>query len=215
VGVAVLALSGCSAAGIHPGVAAQVGDESITMAEVDDVATDFCEAVTPRLEQEAETVPNSYFRGGIAGTLALRSVADQVAEDYGITLDSQEYESQLAEARRGVAGLPEDIRESVLLVDSAPLYVEEVQAAVGEVVLDGDGDRQAFVAAGQEEFATWTAENEVEFDPSLNTVLRDGTLETEDRSTSFAVSETARGGNEAQPNAVLARRLPTSQRCGR
>lgn len=213
VGVAALALSGC--AGIHPGVAAQVGEESITMAEVDQIAVDFCEAVTPQLEQQAETLPNSYFRNGIAGTLALRSVADQVAEDYGVAADSAAYNDQLAQIRRSVEALPEDLRESVIRVDSAPLYIEEVQAAVGEVVLDGEGDRQAFVAAGQEAFATWVAENDVEFDPSLNTVVADGTLQSEDLSISFAVSESARNGLEQQPSGVLARRLPSSQRCGR
>ncbi|QZY29816.1 hypothetical protein [Nocardioides coralli] len=215
VGVAALTLTGCAGAGMHPGVAVQVGEESITMAEVDEIAVDFCDAVTPQLEQQAETVPNAYFRGGIAGTLALRSIADQVAEDYGITLDGEDYTAQLAQIRRGVAGLPEEVRESVLVVDSAPLYVEEVQASVGEVVLEGEGDRQAFLAAGQEEFATWVAENEVEFDPSLNTVAGEGTIRNEDRSLSFAVSETARSGNAAEPNAVLARRLPSTQRCGR
>lgn len=213
VALAALTLSGC--AGLHPGVAAQVGEESITMGEVDTIAADFCEAVEPQLEGQAETVPNAYFRGGIAGTLAMRSVADQLAEEYGVTADSNDFEQRLAELRRGVAVLPEDLRDSVIRVETAPLYVEEIQAEVGEVVLDGQGDRSEFVAAGQEEFARWVSENGVDFDPSLNTVMREGTVATEDRSVSFAVSETARGGLEEQPNSVLARQLPTTQRCGR
>lgn len=207
-----LALTGCSA--LNPGVAAQVGDETITLAEVDEVSADFCEAVAPQLEGQAETVPNSFFRGGIAGTLALRSVADQIAEDYGVSADSEEYLAQLTEIRRGVATLPEDIRDSVVEVDTTPLYVEEIQAAVGEELL-GSGEREELVAAGQEAFATWTAENDVEFDPSLNTVMRNGTVESQDLAVSFAVSEVARGGLEQQPSAVLARRTPQSQRCGR
>lgn len=213
VALAALTLSGCAA--LKPGVAAQVGEESITMDEVDQVATDFCEAVAPQLESQAETVPNSYFRGGIAGTLALRTVADEVAADFGVAADSDDYTTQIAEIRRGVASLPEDIRESVLRVESAPLYVQEIQAEVGEVVLGGDGDREAFVAAGQDEFATWIAENGVEFDPSLDTVMQDGTIADADQSISFAVSEAARGGQEQQPNSMLARQLPTTQRCGR
>lgn len=213
VAVAGLTLTGC--AGLHPGVAVEVGDETITVEEVDRIATDFCEAVEPQLEGQAESVPHAYFRGGIAGTLAMRSVASQLADEYGVTADSREYTRQLTEIQRGVASLPEDIRESVVEVQSAPLYVEEIQAEIGRTRLDGDASRQDLVAAGQEEFARWTAEHDVEFDPALNTVMKDGTVTTEDQAVSYAVSETARGGLEEQPNSVLARRTPDSHRCGR
>lgn len=212
-GAAGMALTGCAA--LNPGVAAQVGDETISIDEVDRIATDFCEAVEPQLEGQAESVQHSYFRGGIAGTLAMRSLAEQVAAEHGVTTDGEDYTAQLKEIRRGVSVLPENLRESVIEVDSAPLYVDEVQAEVGRSLLDGEGEREDFVRAGQEEFAAWAEENGVEFDPSLNTALRDGTVVTEDRAVSFAVSDVARGGLEQQPNSVLARQTPDSHRCGR
>ena len=214
VGVAGLALAGC--AGLHPGVAVQVGDESIPVSKVDEVAEDFCEAVEPQLEGQAETIAHGYFRGGIVGTLAMRSIAEQLAEEYGVDPSSSDrYVKQLADIRRGVAALPEDVRDSVVEVDSAPLYVEQVQASVGRIVLDGEGDREAFVQAGQEEFARWVAENGVEFDPAFNTVMTDGTIAQQDMAVSYAVSEQARNGLETEPNSVLARQLPDSHRCGR
>ncbi len=111
--------------------------------------------------------------------------------------------------------MPESIRENVITVQSAPQYVEAVQAAVGEQVLQGDGEYDDFVNAGGEAFTTWLAENDVEFDPSLNTTLEEGQIATVDGAVSFAVSEDAKAGLEEQPNAVLARQLPSSHRCGR
>ena len=208
-----LFLTGCGA--IQPGTAVEVGDETISLARVDEVSTDFCAAVEPQLEGQADTLRHAYFRGGIAGTLALRSVADQISAEYGVTADSDQYLQALTELRQGVAAVPEELRDSVIEVESAPDYVEAVQAAVGEVVLDGDGEYEEFVAAGSEEFEAWIAENGVEFDPSLNTVIKDGTISTADQSLSFAVSDTAKAGLAEEPDAVAARELTDSQRCGR
>jgi hypothetical protein len=211
--LAALTLTGCGA--IQPGTAVEVGDESVSVARVDEISTDFCSAIQGQLETQAETIPNSYLRGGIAGTLALRSVADQLADEFGVTADGEQYLQTLADIQQGVAAVPEDLRESVIEVESAPAYVEAVQAAVGEAVLEGDGEYGDFVAAGTEEFEAWIAENGVEFDPSLNTVIADGTVTTADQSLSFAVSERARAGLAEQPNSVTARQLTYSQRCGR
>lgn len=208
-----LVLTGCGA--LQPGAAVEVGDETISMERVDQVAADFCSAIEPQLETEAETIPHGFFRSGIAGTLALRSVADQLSAEYGVEADSDEYLQVLADLRQGVSAVPEDLRESVIEVESAPPYVEAVQAAVGEVVLDGRGEHADFVAAGTDEFERWVAENGVEFDPVLNTTMKDGLPANEDGSVSFAVSEMAKNGLAEQPNSVTARQLPGSQRCGR
>lgn len=211
--LATLTLTGCGA--LQPGAAVEVGDETITLDRVDQVAGDFCAAVEPQLEAEAETIPHGYFRSGIAGTLALRSVADQLAEEFGVEADSDQYLQTVAERRQAVQAVPEDLRESVLEVELAPPYVEEVQAAVGEAVLDGEGEYEDFVAAGSEEFETWLAENDVEFDPALDTTITDGVISPADGALSFAVSELAVNGQAQEPNSVTARMLPASQRCGR
>jgi hypothetical protein len=207
-------LSGC--AGLRPGTAVQVGEDRITTDEVDQVASRFCDALEAQLNQQAQTIPHSYLRGGIAGTLAMREVAAQVAADYDVEPDSEEYIEQMRELRRNVGSLPEEQEQAVLAIESAPFYVEAVQAEVGEQVLDGEGaTRDEFVAAGGEEMQRWISENGVEFNPSLNTTIRDGQIATADGSLSFAVSDAARTGMEEQPNAALARQLPGSHRCGR
>jgi hypothetical protein len=211
--LSVLVLTGCGA--VQPGTAVEVGDDSIPLSEVDEVASDFCSAIEPQLEAQPQSIPNSYLRGGIAGTLALRSVAEQVAAEYGVEADSQRYQEAVRELRTNVEPVPEEFRESVIEVESAPQYVEAIQAAVGEQELDGQGEYEEFVAAGSEVFTDWIAENGVEFDPALNTELKDGAISTVDGSVSFAVSEAARNGLAAEPNGALARQLPDAHRCGR
>ena len=211
--LAALTLTGCGA--LQPGAAVEVGDETISQERVDEVAGDFCSAIEPQLEAQAETIPNGFLRGGIAGTLGLRSAADQIADDYGVKAESEQYLEAVAGIRSGVATVPEEFRESVIEVESAPAYVEAVQAAVGEVILEGEGEYADFLAAGTDEFETWIAEHGIEFDPVLNTVIKDGVIETEDGGVSFAVSELARSGLAEQPNSVVARQMPATHRCGR
>jgi hypothetical protein len=82
-------------------------------------------------------------------------------------------------------------------------------------VLGGGGDDEEQAAAGREEVDAWISENGVEFDPSLNTEIKDGAFSISDQAVSFAVSERAKAGMEEQPNAVAARELTNAQRCGR
>jgi hypothetical protein len=209
----VLLLTGCGA--VQPGTAVQVDDETISLARVDEVAADFCTAIEPQLDSQAQTLPNSFLRGGIAGTLALRSAAEQVAAEYGVEADSEQYLTATAELERSTATLPEDVRDSVVEVQGATAYLEAVQAAVGEQELDGEGAYEDFVNAGAEVMTGWLEEHEVEFDPSLNTTLEDGNIASTDEALSFAVSDQAKAGLAAEPNPAEARLLPTTHRCGR
>lgn len=211
--VAALALTGCGA--LQPGTAVEVGGDTISLARVDDVTSDFCAAIEPQLDDQAQTLPNSYLRGGIAGTLALRSVADQIVAERGLEIDSERYLTGIAELQRNVAPVPEELRDSVVEVESAPLFVEAVKAELGEEQLGGQGGYEDFVAAGTEEFNAWIAEEGVEFDPTLNTAIRDGNVASVDGSVSFAVSEAATSGLAEQPDPAQARSLPGAHRCGR
>ncbi len=210
---ATLLLSGC--AGLRPGTAVEVGDEQITTSEIDDVTTQFCAALEEPLNQQAQTIPHGYFRGGIAGVLAMREVATQVAADYGVEAESEEYRKQLADLQDQIEDLPESQQEAVVQVEGSPFYVQAVQTAVGEELLDGEGEDSDFEQAGAEEMQRWIDENGVEFDPSLDTTIRDGQVASTDSSLSFPVSEGAKAGQEEQPNSALAAQLPASQRCGR
>ena len=211
--VAALLLSGC--AGLRPGTAIEVGDEQIATSELDSISTDYCAAASASLDDQAQSIPNGYIRGGIAGLLAMREVAAQVAEERGVEVETDSYQQQLAGVRNQASSLPESHQEAVLEVEGARIYTTSAQTAIGEDVLGGQGEEAELQAAGAEEMQRWIDENSVEFDPSLNITMRDGTPQPADGSLSFAVSEGAKAGQEEQPNSALAATLPDSQRCGR
>ncbi len=207
-------LGGC--AGLRPGTAVVVGDTTISTSELDATTTQFCAAISEPLDQQAQSIPHGYFRGGIAGTLALQEVAENVAAEQGVEAGSASYLKQISDLRKQVAALPEEQQEPVMDVETAPIYVQEIERAVGMKLLDDpDASDADYDQAGAEELQKWIDEHGVEFDPSLNTSIRDATVTPTDGSLSFAVSEGAKAGLEEQPNSALAAELPDSQRCGR
>lgn len=210
---AVVLLSGC--AGLRPGTAVEVGEERITTGELDSIASRYCSAASPSLDQQAQSIPNGYLRSGIAGLLAMREVAEQVAAERGVEVESDTYRQQLADVRDQTASLPESQQEAVLAVEGARIYTTAAQTAIGEEVLGGDGEQAELQAAGAEEMQRWIDEHGVEFDPALNVTMRDGQPAPADGALSFAVSEEARAGQAEQPSSAMAAGLPDSQRCGR
>lgn len=216
-GLAVVAalLTGCGSA--SPGVAAQVGEEEITVNEVDEITSQYCRAVEDQLEGNGQTVPNRYFRGGIVGTLAQRSIAEQVAAEYDVEPGAV-YDEKVAQLEQSVAVLEDDLEETVVEVESAQAYVEAVQAAVGEVLLEAEdttaGEYSDTVARGEQEFEAWVSRNGVTFDPQFGVDLVKGQVSPVDTSLSQPVGEHAVAGDAEQPDPTYAAALPDNQRCG-
>lgn len=211
--VAVLLLSGC--AGLRPGTAVEVGEEQITAGELDSIATRYCAAATASLDQQAQSIPNSYLRSGIAGLLAMREVATQVAAERGVEVETDAYQQQLADVREQVTSLPESQQEAVLDVEGARIFTAAAQTAIGREVLGPDAEDSELQAAGAEEMQRWIDEHGVEFAPGLNVTMRDGQPASADSSLSFAVSDEAKAGQAEQPSSAAGAALPDSQRCGR
>lgn len=212
--VAGMFLSGCGSA--SPGVAAQVGDRDISTNRVDELAGQYCQALEDQLTGNSQVVPHRYFRSGVAGTLAMREVADQLAAEYDVEAGPT-YDKQVAELEQNVAVLDDEVQEAVIEVESSPAYVEAVQRAVGEVLLEAEGAEQGYddqVARGRTAFEAWVSEHGVTFDPSLGIELVKGNIESVDSSLSVAVGEQARAGQSEEPDETYARALPDSHRCG-
>lgn len=213
--VAGVLLSGCGSA--QPGVAAQVGDEEITVSTVDSLAESYCEAFEEQFRTNGQTVPNRYLRGGILGILARRSIAEQVADEYGVA-PGDVYDRKRSQVEQSVVSLDEDLRESVVLVETGADYVEAIAAAVGERLLREEGVTGAKyseeVARGQQAIEDWTAANGVDLDPQYGVELVDGQVAPVDTALSFPVSDTAANGAAEQPDPAYAASLPDSQRCG-
>lgn len=209
-------LTGCGSA--SPGVAVQVGDEEITVNEVDGLAGDYCLAIEDQLaaQNPPQIVPNRYFRGGIAGTLTMRSIGEQLGDEYDVEPGAT-YQESVAQLEQSVAVLDEEVRDAVIEVESSSAYVEAMQAAVGGVLLEDEGATDAEysdqVARGQQAFEDWISDNGVTFDPALGVRLTKGNVESVDTSLSYAVGDNAVQGAADEPDPAYAGALPASHTC--
>ncbi|WP_341928137.1 hypothetical protein [Nocardioides psychrotolerans] len=214
-----LGLTGCGVAGtgFRPGVAAEVGDRTVSTDEVDSLVSSYCSAIEDILAQQSQVVPLSVFRSGIAGQLALVSAADQLADDYGVE-PADDYQRALADIEKQIGDFSESQQEAVLEVEGAATYVAAVQLSVGEQILRDEGVAEPGPTEAGERglaaFTTWLDDNDVELNPEYGISVDDASIDTDDQSVSFAVGETALMGLAEEPDPAYAASLPDSQRCG-
>jgi len=212
-GVAGLLLTGCGSAA--PGVAARIGDQELTVRQVDSVTSHYCTALG---ELESE-VPMSYVRQFVIQLLALRSQAEQIADEYGVEPGST-YLNDVAQRQGTAATKPEEVREDYVDLASTQAYAQDILDQVGEIVLDDQGVDDATAEqisqAGVDVFNQWPDVHGVEIDPRYGLESIDGVLTPVDTNTSVAVGETAKSGlvTATQPDTAYAESLPTTQRCG-
>lgn len=212
VGVAGLLLAGCG--GAAPGVAVKVGDEVLTVRDVDTTTSHYCTSVGDQFES---TVPMSFVRQYVVQLLTLRSQAEQLADDYGVTAGST-YQNDVAQRQGTARTLPEEVRADYVRLTSAPAYAQDVVDQVGGIVLDEQGvsdpTTEQVTQAGIDVFNQWPDANGIDVDPRYGLSLVDGVLKPVDTNTSVAVGETARLGLAEQPDPAFAETLPATHRCG-
>ena len=212
-------LSGCGVAGtsFHPGVAAQVGDDTITVRKVDSIARNYCSAIEKQLVDNNQVLPRSYLRGGITGQLTLVEAARQLAQEEGVE-PGADYTRRVSDLRDAVATLPEEQADAVIEIDSSAAYLSSVLGAVGTKLLAERGQKNPSPAAageaGQQALARWIDDHDVQIDPEYGVAIQDGKAVPVDGSVSYAVGEAARKGSAASPDQEYAASLPHSHRCG-
>ena len=142
-GLLVGGLSGCGVAGtdFHPGVAAQVDGDRISVSRVDDVAGSYCEAIVTQLQGQHQALPLRYLRGGVAGALTLKAAAGQFAAEHHVEAGDQ-YDRKVAQLQTATSTLPEDQAAAVVEIESAGDYISGVEQAVGEQLLRQQGTTQ-------------------------------------------------------------------------
>ncbi|GGO71803.1 hypothetical protein [Nocardioides deserti] len=211
------ALTGCGVAGtgFSPGVAAEVGDTSITTDRVDEVAASYCDALRPQLE--GQVVPQRYLNGSVAGQLALAAAAEQLAAEHGVE-PGEQHAAQVTQLRRAVAELPEDQQDAVLEVESAGSLVSDLVIGVGRALAADEGladptDEQV-AELGNQALVDWIGEHDVDVNPRYGVDLSDGQPVRTDSETSVAVSDLAAAATAESPDQEYAATLPESQRCG-
>ena len=104
VGLSALLLSGC-AGSASPGVAAKVGDETISAARINEATGHMCTALSDQFKSSGTIVPLGVIRQGVVQLLALGLQTNQIAEEYGVS-PSETYERDVAERTRAAARCP-------------------------------------------------------------------------------------------------------------
>ena len=222
---AVALLAGCGSA--RPGVAAQVGDQTITIAQVDDASITFCEAL-------AENNPGNVLTMGFARSLMLtgmvnRAIGDQIAAEYSVGPGAA-FEQQIAAFEAQLASLPDDQREVVVDVQSAEFYRQSVTAQAATKLLEDEGvsTPSADQLNGRASLVDqqWTDNHTVVRDPRFSEVSFPAASEGSDTSNQvtitpgasigFPVSRAAKDGQvtDSLQLTTIAQGLPASQRCG-
>jgi hypothetical protein len=220
-------LAGCGVAdggGFRPGVAAEVGEATIRVDDVEEAAEDRCE-IRDELSAGAASQPvsGSRIREEALQDAVLRAVADQLAEEHGIE-SSDIYDAAQDEVRRQLAGLDEDLVDRSVTDLASTDYFVDILVQIGRDQLglseSEDPNGQQGFTRGMAVAQDWLEEHPIETNP------RYGSLEIgEDRpistrnDISTAVSTFARDALGAAENPegedpAYAASLPESQRCG-
>jgi hypothetical protein len=199
----------------HPGIAAVVADKSITVNDIDSLATRYCTAIKPQIQQQHELLPMRYLRSGIAGELVIRDAAQQLADEYDVQPDDQ-YNQAVSQSQAGTSTLDKDTAAAVVEVDTIDPYVTAILTAVGAKKLptSGGASTDDQLAAGKKVMAAWFASHQVDIDPRFGIQLKDNEPVAADTDLSLAVSTTAKEGMAQQPSQGYAAALPSSAVCG-
>lgn len=207
-------LSGCGVSEIQaaPGVAAEIDDRQISVAEVDDLSVATCEVLRSNPELLGQGFTGSTVRDTVLAQLAQREIADLIAAENDIDGDVV-YGRAAQQARLGLAQADSEALEEVLPVFASSGYLRAVVAEVVDPSLPADADEATQLASYQTYLSAWQAAHDISTNPLFTEV--DFTAPAERRNElSVAVSDEAVELLTLDPAAVrLEERLPASQRC--
>jgi hypothetical protein len=212
-------LSGCGQA--KPGVAVEVGDQTLTASAIDELAVSYCKGLQPQLKANGAVFPMSYVRSYVVRNLTVKAAAEQLADDYSVTLPASYGESVRSLRDQIAASFPKNRVDDVVEVESVGAYVQAVELEVGGILLAAEGktgaDDAAKQARGQDALTQWLSEHPADVNPRYGIAVGNADLQAPqfvDTNTSFALSPNAVKGDATDPDQAYAATLPSSQRCG-
>lgn len=218
--VAASVLSGCGSA--RPGVAVEVGDQTLSTSEIDDMSVAYCDGLAPQLEANGAVFPMSFVRAYVVRNLTLKAAAEQLADSYSVQLPA-DYRQAVRDLRDQVAAtFPADRVDDVVEVESVGAYLQAVEVEVGGILLadsgDSGADDAAKLARGKDALTEWIAEHPAEVNPRYGIKVSSTDVQDPpqfvDTSTSFALTDEAVKGDLDEPDQEYAATLPSAQRCG-
>jgi hypothetical protein len=219
--VPLVLLAGCgvAAADFHPGIAADVGDQTITTRHVDQITDDYCKAVevVSKGQQQAagSERPMRYLSNIFASTLVDQAATQQLAEQYGVQ-PSSTYKTTLTQLEPQLTKLSDDEKAAVREIVGAQAYNQDVLTQIGEISLKKQGTTNATAddqyAEGQKVLRKWMSDHDVQVNPKYSLDVNGG-AGTTDTDVSYALGDTAKGGLEATPSPAYTDALPGNQVC--
>lgn len=224
-GVAALAgllLTGCgSSLGIHPGAAAAIGDDSVSMSKIDDTTVLYCKAYVTSSQQSQQgqsgPEPMGLFRSFVASSLSKRLLGQELADAYDVQPASG-YQSQVTQLQQALASAPADQRQAVIDVAASDAYLQNVQVAIGQKLTGNEGQSNADIKAalqrGQVATQDWLNDHDAFIDPVFSISVDGGKFSRQQDPTSYALSTFAAQGSKQQPDQDYTAALPAAQRCG-
>jgi len=207
-------LAGCGT--LHPGVAIEAGDEQVSLRHVDEVTRDVCTVIQSDPRSQG-TYPMETVRRVVVQSLALRSAAGQLAEQYDVT-PGRDYTQSVKLYERNLVAVGERERDNALEVLTAADYVKGVVDAVGALELHNAGiadpSSTDIAAKGGAVLRAWTVEHGIEIDPRFDLALSDNGVDPVRTDTSYALSDFAKEATADEPSEAFVKSLPPNQRCG-
>jgi hypothetical protein len=223
-----LLLTGCgSSLGIHPGAAATVGGQTVSMHTIDDTTKSFCTAYVKQAQQSQQgsgsgPLPMGTFRSYVASSLSQRLLGRELADQYSVQ-PASDYQRQVDQYQQALASSPAAERDAVVQVAAAQAYLQNVQISIGQLLTGNtgtsDSDLKAQLQRGEVATQDWLNDHDVSIDPVFGIAVDGGKFTTGHHDqTSYAVSALARGGVEADssgqgPPDSYTSALPPSQIC--
>ncbi len=209
------ALSGCG--GLHPGVAAEAGSQSITDSEVDSLAQDVCRT----LKSDPRLIGSGFARStllqSVVQSFVMRAIADQMADEYDVTA-SASYDKVVEQTKLQFGSLDPEVRARVLDTWTASSFFTDILTSIGEKELKAAGttapQSDASLKKGIDLAQEWEADNGIQIDPRFPDItLADDSFTRTDDETAYAVSELAKQASAQPPDAAWIKSLPPRQRC--
>jgi peptidyl-prolyl cis-trans isomerase SurA len=215
-----LLLSGCGGSlGIHPGSAAVIGDDTLSMDKIDSTATLYCRAYLPQLQQAGQKVPMHYLRQFVATSLAERDLGQQLADQYAVQPTSQ-YQTRLNQVAQQFASAAPDVKQAVLDVEGGDPYLQTIQVAIGQKLLTEAGtpttQAKAALQRGQVATQDWLRTHSASIDPVFGVAVDGGAFDAVQDQTSYPLSALASSGavTTGQPDPTYTAALTPGQLCG-
>ncbi len=215
--------AGCGAeplqSDVHPGAAAVIDGESISIGDVDDLTERYCDFAAAQLRSQGQQVPMSLVRNASLNLLVQRQIAEDYAAAHDIDLaPARRLMEQQATQQADQQQVPEKDRaifnQVQLQLDASIVYLA---AGGADAFATGQMPSQDALNAGYALVTDWAKELKVSYDPRFSDIAAEK-YDVNTTTLSSPASELAKLSAAFDPNqqaeAAYLDSLPTDQKCG-